>query len=86
MLAPNSDSPDVLFSPYYCKSAPPNPPCLGATDALPDNYAARSRHSGGVVAAMVDGSVRFAKESINLATWRALSTTRGAEAVSADAF
>ena len=85
-LAPNSEFPDVLFSPYYCKSGPPNPPCLGATPALPDNYAARSRHPGGVNAAMADGSVRFVKDAVSLATWRALSTTRGGEAVSSDAY
>jgi hypothetical protein len=35
---------------------------------------------------MCDGSVRFCKNSINLATWRALSTTHGNEVVSSDAY
>ncbi len=83
-LAPNSPFPDVLFSAYYCQNQPPNPPCAGATTALPDNYAARSRHPGGVNAAIADGSVRFLKNTIAIQTWRALSTTHGGEVVSAD--
>jgi hypothetical protein len=33
-----------------------------------------------------DGSVKFVKETVNLATWRALSTKDGGEVISADAF
>ena len=47
---------------------------------------ARSYHPGGVNAAMADGSVRFFKESVALATWRALGTRSGGEVVSADAY
>ncbi|MDR3197077.1 MAG: DUF1559 domain-containing protein [Planctomycetaceae bacterium] len=43
---------------------------------------ARSNHSGGVNAALIDGSVRFFPSSINIDTWRALSTTQGGESVS----
>jgi prepilin-type N-terminal cleavage/methylation domain-containing protein len=85
-VTPNSSFPDVLFSPFYCINQPPNPPCTSATTALPDMYAARSHHPGGVNAAMGDASVRFIKNSINVRTWRAISTTRGSEAVSADAY
>jgi prepilin-type processing-associated H-X9-DG protein len=49
-------------------------------------FAARSRHAGGVNAALADGSVRFFKDSINIFTWRALSTTMGGEVVSSDAY
>jgi prepilin-type N-terminal cleavage/methylation domain-containing protein/prepilin-type processing-associated H-X9-DG protein len=66
--------------------APPNPPCTGTTTALPDNYAARSRHAGGINVAMGDGSVRFVKNSINVRTWRAMSTTSGVEVISADQY
>ena len=85
-LAPNSPFPDVLFSAYYCQNIPPNPPCAGATTALPDNYGARSRHPGGVNAAMADGSVRFVKDSIHIRTWRALSTIRGGEVIDGDSY
>jgi hypothetical protein len=46
----------------------------------------RSKHVGGVHSAFCDGSVRFIKSSIDPATWRALSTSRGREVVSADQF
>lgn len=46
----------------------------------------RSHHSGGVNAALGDGSVRFFKDSVSTNIWRALSTTRGSEVVSADSF
>ncbi len=64
---------------------PPNSP-------TPDVYGhgigwlgARGPHPGGVLVLTGDGSVRFVKDSINLATWRALSTRAGGEVVSADA-
>jgi prepilin-type N-terminal cleavage/methylation domain-containing protein/prepilin-type processing-associated H-X9-DG protein len=85
-LTPNSSFPDVIFSAYYCINQSPNPPCLGATTALPDNYAARSRHPGGVNVAMCDGSVRFVKNAIDVRTWRALSTTAGVEVVGVDPY
>ncbi len=58
----------------------------GESITLP-TYAAvtsRSYHPGGVNALMMDGSVRFIKESIELATWRALGTRRGGEVISGD--
>jgi prepilin-type N-terminal cleavage/methylation domain-containing protein/prepilin-type processing-associated H-X9-DG protein len=45
---------------------------------------ASSNHPGGVNAAMLDGSVKFVKDSISPATWRALSTKGGGEIISAD--
>jgi prepilin-type N-terminal cleavage/methylation domain-containing protein len=47
------------------------------------HFAARSFHPGGVVSALCDGSVRFFSDSIELDTWRALSTAAGREAVDA---
>jgi prepilin-type N-terminal cleavage/methylation domain-containing protein len=41
--------------------------------------AARSRHSGGVVAARCDGSVTFISDSINLQVWQALCTRAAGE-------
>ena len=76
---PNSPFPDVLFSPIYCINQPPNPPCTSATTALPEMYAARSRHAGGVNMATADGAVRFKKNSIALSVWRELSTSAGNE-------
>ena len=42
---------------------------------------ARSRHPGGVNIAFCDGSVRFLREGIPLATWRALGTRAGGEVI-----
>ena len=85
-LSPNSTSPDVLSEADFCQNRFPNPPCVASSPALTDVYAARSRHAGGVQAAMADGSVRFIKDSIQIATWRSLSTTQGNEVVSGDSY
>lgn len=43
--------------------------------------AARSHHKGGVQTALLDGSVHFVSESIDLATWRAFATRSGGEVI-----
>jgi prepilin-type N-terminal cleavage/methylation domain-containing protein/prepilin-type processing-associated H-X9-DG protein len=48
--------------------------------------AARSYHPGGVNVMMVDGSVRFVKDTISWQAWRGLGTVAAGEVVSADAF
>jgi prepilin-type N-terminal cleavage/methylation domain-containing protein/prepilin-type processing-associated H-X9-DG protein len=45
---------------------------------------ARSFHTGGVNASMCDGSVRFVRESIAVATWRAAGSAKGGETLSLD--
>jgi prepilin-type processing-associated H-X9-DG protein len=47
---------------------------------------ARSYHPGGVNTLFCDGSVRFVKDSVGLATWRALSTIAGGEVISSSAY
>jgi prepilin-type N-terminal cleavage/methylation domain-containing protein/prepilin-type processing-associated H-X9-DG protein len=55
-------------------------PCTTtSTSTLPRMQLARSRHTGGVNAALCDGSVRFIRDTIDLATWRALGTAQGGE-------
>jgi prepilin-type N-terminal cleavage/methylation domain-containing protein/prepilin-type processing-associated H-X9-DG protein len=82
-LGPNSASPDVLQEASYCKNGAPNPPCFGPyTTQQPITLAARSRHSGGVNAALGDGSVRFFTNSVDLLTvWRPLGTAQGGEVI-----
>ncbi len=97
-LAPNSPLPDLSQSLRFdCDVTNPlNPPCAQAvnytsptppgTTSLAQYNAARSRHPGGVNAAFGDGSVKYLKNTINIAVWQALSTTRGGEIISADAY
>ena len=69
-----------------------NPTANGFTAALPPNavdpdatahgmgwLAARSSFAGGVNVCMADGSVRFVRNSIELAAWRAMATRAGGE-------
>jgi prepilin-type N-terminal cleavage/methylation domain-containing protein/prepilin-type processing-associated H-X9-DG protein len=49
-------------------------------------YSFRSMHPGGGNFAMCDGSVKFLKSSINMATYQALSTRAMGEVISSDAY
>ena len=77
ILTPNSTSPDAMYTGTCLDEDEPRRPCI-TVDAV-EYTAARSNHSGGVNAAMGDGSVRFFSDTINADTWKALSTTRGGE-------
>jgi prepilin-type processing-associated H-X9-DG protein len=89
-LTPNSTSPDRPIGPCPRTQGVQsyNAPCssLGnngwwTRSAVGSQAAARSMHSGGVSAAMADGSVRFVADSVDLATWRAMGTRSNGEAV-----
>jgi prepilin-type N-terminal cleavage/methylation domain-containing protein/prepilin-type processing-associated H-X9-DG protein len=73
----------VLGTTTYNHITPPNwngPDCVlnyasGSLIVVGDGtYTARSNHYGGVNVLLLDGSVRFVKNSINMTTWRAIST------------
>jgi prepilin-type N-terminal cleavage/methylation domain-containing protein/prepilin-type processing-associated H-X9-DG protein len=66
--------------------AGPNSRSCGFFTALRANMPPSSRHPGGVNLLLGDGSVRFTKDTIDLATWRALGTISGGEAINADAY
>jgi prepilin-type N-terminal cleavage/methylation domain-containing protein/prepilin-type processing-associated H-X9-DG protein len=53
---------------------------------LPFSWVFSSLHPGGINVVLVDGSVKFIKNTINVATWWSLATIRGAEIISADAY
>ncbi|HLJ97205.1 MAG TPA: DUF1559 domain-containing protein [Gemmataceae bacterium] len=76
ITTPNSSSPDVVNW-----AIPNNDPLMPVTTAGSEYSAARSRHPGGVNVTLCDGSVRFVSNTINLATWQALSTMNGSEVV-----
>ncbi|MEM9658641.1 MAG: DUF1559 domain-containing protein, partial [Planctomycetota bacterium] len=77
---PNSVEPDTMQYSGACNPAQPNPPCT-APSSLANLFwaAARSRHPGGVNAAMCVGSVRFAADAVDLGVWRAASSSQGEE-------
>jgi prepilin-type N-terminal cleavage/methylation domain-containing protein/prepilin-type processing-associated H-X9-DG protein len=56
----------------------PNPDAAGHGQGW---FTARSPFAGGVNVALADGSVRLVRDSIPLATWRALATRAGGEVV-----
>jgi prepilin-type N-terminal cleavage/methylation domain-containing protein len=59
-------------------------PCqVGSAEGL-SFAAARSHHTGGVNAALGDGSVRFFSNNISVITWRQLGTRAGGETISGD--
>jgi prepilin-type processing-associated H-X9-DG protein len=70
-LTPNSKRFDCW------QSSPPHNPAWKA---------ARSNHPGGVSALFCDGHIEFIKDSVNLVTWRGLSTRSGGEVLSSDAY
>jgi prepilin-type processing-associated H-X9-DG protein len=80
---PNSQVPDQMASNSYCQNFSTNPPCTGKGPAF---NAARSYHSGGINTLLADGSVRFVKDTVNIATWRAVSTAMGGEVISSDSY
>ena len=60
----------------------PNPPYADWFGRGNGFFAARSLHPGGANAAYADGSVRFISDSIDIATWRAMTTIAGGEILS----
>ena len=67
---------------------PNTPACQhsGTSSKYHTGIGASSRHPGGVNSGFLDGSVKFIKDSVNPATWRAISTMAGGEVTSADSY
>ena len=73
----------------YTHTVPPNykgRDCLRFPVFDQGHLASRSYHPGGVNVALVDGSVRFIRESIDLDVWKALGTRGGGEVISASSY
>lgn len=75
-LTPNAVEPDVMPTPW-CKPDG-NPPCVEA-ERWESYVAARSRHTGGVHALYLDGSVDFVTNSIAANVWIAHGSIAGEE-------
>jgi prepilin-type N-terminal cleavage/methylation domain-containing protein/prepilin-type processing-associated H-X9-DG protein len=69
---------------YYHGSPPNARSCMFPPQRI--STTANSRHPGGVNVCMADGSVRFFKTSIHLATWRASGSRNGGEVISNDSY
>jgi len=87
-LTPNSSSPDRPIGPcpQDAGSSTYNAPCVSLGDsnwwtpsAKGAFAGARSKHPGGVNAAMCDGSVTYVSDEIDTAVWRGLGTRSGGE-------
>jgi prepilin-type processing-associated H-X9-DG protein len=90
-LTPNSTSPDRIVGPCPQTNgdAGYRGPCLTlggnawwTPSAAGAHAAARSFHTGGVNAAMADGSIRFFRDGTDLFAWRAMGTRAGGEVFS----
>ena len=96
LYPPNSSQPDVMQSASYCSGGnPQGVSCVGATGSVSGSgvYTGlgmtnipRSKHPGGVNTGMCDGSVRFVKNSVNISIFQALSSSKGGEVISSDAY
>jgi prepilin-type N-terminal cleavage/methylation domain-containing protein/prepilin-type processing-associated H-X9-DG protein len=82
VITPNSTAPDLISSTTFFRQTgdPLMPVALGS----PQRAAARSRHTGGVNAALCDGSVRFFRNAIPLTTWMSMGSMAGGEVFSND--
>jgi prepilin-type N-terminal cleavage/methylation domain-containing protein len=81
-MAPNSSEQDVITG-GNCQptTSPPMPCTRTSTPDRPRLMGARSLHTGGVNAALCDGSLRFIRDTVSINVWRALSTSQGGEVI-----
>jgi prepilin-type N-terminal cleavage/methylation domain-containing protein len=75
-LTPNTSVPDVFQSTWFENTGDPKMPIVpGAAQVC----AARSRHTGGVNAALCDASVRFVSDDVGQDVWQAMGSMNGNE-------
>ena len=83
---PNTQVPDVAYGCHQAFMIAPCTPVGTGTATTNYNLSARSYHSGGVNAALCDGSVRFVANSIAANVWLAAGTRNGNETVTLNDF
>ncbi|WP_020470898.1 DUF1559 domain-containing protein [Zavarzinella formosa] len=81
VLRGNSDG-DTAVCPQAHADTAYKPPCDGSGNEAIAFASAFSKHTGGVNVGMADGSVRFIRNSITPANWRAMGTSSGGETIS----
>jgi len=74
VYGPNSKNADVLAS-GFCNDPGNRPLGLPCSGGSPEVFASRSRHPAGVQSALCDASVRFVPDSVDITTWRNLSSS-----------
>ncbi|MBN9518529.1 DUF1559 domain-containing protein [bacterium] len=77
----------VVWTSLYNHTLPPNSKVRGnCTDGslFKGHIPARSYHTGGVNVVACDGSVRFARDSVDATAWRAFGTRAGGETIGLD--
>jgi prepilin-type N-terminal cleavage/methylation domain-containing protein/prepilin-type processing-associated H-X9-DG protein len=67
------------MSSFYTHTMTPNSTLGDCNDLARTHNAARSYHTGGVNVTMVDGSVRFVRDTVDADVWRAVGTRSGNE-------
>ncbi len=79
---------DMFYTRYHSILTPNQPSCNFGSDDWNGQVivTASSRHPGGVNLMLVDGSVRFVKDTINSQVWQSLGTIAGGEVVSVDQY
>ena len=82
VTTPNTSAPDLISSTAFFQQN--GDPLMPVALGNPQRAAARSRHTGGVNAALCDGSVRFVRNGIPLATWAAMGSMAGGEVFTND--
>jgi prepilin-type N-terminal cleavage/methylation domain-containing protein/prepilin-type processing-associated H-X9-DG protein len=76
-MSPNSSLPDRIKSTWFRLTNDPAMPVTAANTTNPEKAAARSRHPGGVNAAMCDASIQYIDENIDLQTWKEMGSMNG---------
>ena len=76
---PNSPLPDEVWG---AQCVPTKAPCQSISPCWgTEKYSARSTHPGGVNLTMVDGSVAFFSDEVDLVVWKAIGSINGGENV-----
>ncbi len=81
LFTPNTSAPDVTGR-FHPNGDPLMPAVGGGSNA--EISAARSRHPGGVNAAMCDGSIRFVSNYVSLKLWMGQGTMNGSEVLNTE--